>query len=279
MGDDKKKFSPPWWLRNRHVQSCVGAFLPSRFNPEARWEEFNLPDGDFIDLAWVGDSGKPIVFILTGFEGAIDSHYVQLMSKLVVNFGWQACIMHYRCCSGRINRFPRTYHVGDFTDLHHVVSKQVNKNPRLPCFAIGFSMGSNVLAKYLYNYPASPLRAGCLVSCPFQVADSVDHCSYFYQRRFVYSVVAKLMAKLRAGYQLPISHDEIMKINYMRDIDRLVTAPFFNYANENDYYNYASISDDLPAIDTPLLLLHAKDDPIAPVSCVPEISQLHSNTR
>lgn len=50
------------------------------------------------------------------------------------------------------------------------------------------------------------------------------------------------------------------------EFDAAVTAPIFGHATWEDYYNIASSTNNLPKIKTPLLILHALDDPIACIS-------------
>jgi predicted alpha/beta-fold hydrolase len=52
----------------------------------------------------------------------------------------------------------------------------------------------------------------------------------------------------------------------MVEFDAAVTAPVFGHATVWDYYNTASSTHSLPDIKTPLLILHALDDPIACMS-------------
>jgi predicted alpha/beta-fold hydrolase len=47
------------------------------------------------------------------------------------------------------------------------------------------------------------------------------------------------------------------------EFDAAVTAPIFGHPTVMDYYNTASSTHNLPKIKTPLLVLHALDDPIA----------------
>jgi len=47
------------------------------------------------------------------------------------------------------------------------------------------------------------------------------------------------------------------------EFDAAVTAPVFGYPSVKDYYKTASSTNDLSQIKTPMLVLHALDDPIA----------------
>lgn len=54
-----KRFEAPWWLRNRHVQSCIGVLLRSHAELKVEWQQFELSDGDFVDVAWMSAAALP----------------------------------------------------------------------------------------------------------------------------------------------------------------------------------------------------------------------------
>jgi predicted alpha/beta-fold hydrolase len=87
-----------------------------------RSERFELPDGDFVDLAWIGDPDPkaPVTAIFHGLEGSIDSSYVRGIGRAIAARGWRAVLMHFRGCSGEPNRLPRGYHAGDTADVRGV---------------------------------------------------------------------------------------------------------------------------------------------------------------
>lgn len=46
-------FRPLWWLSNRHAQTLYPTLVKKRLKPRIDFHErLELPDGDFIDLAW-----------------------------------------------------------------------------------------------------------------------------------------------------------------------------------------------------------------------------------
>jgi predicted alpha/beta-fold hydrolase len=54
----KSLFKPLWWLKNPHGQTIYSSIRRHLKLPQYRPERFELPDGDFVDLAWV-DSDLP----------------------------------------------------------------------------------------------------------------------------------------------------------------------------------------------------------------------------
>jgi len=120
-------FKPAWGCHNRHLQTLYPALL--RKSPVITFnnELLELPDGDFIDLAWTEnqsdtDQNNPIIILLHGLEGSINSHYAKGILKKVHSYGWQGVLMHFRGCSGRHNRLDRSYHSGETGDIHTLIS-------------------------------------------------------------------------------------------------------------------------------------------------------------
>ena len=111
---DDIAFKPAWWLQNPHLQTIWPTFCrrSRSLDLKKNRERFELPDGDFIDIDWAGAGKGPIVIILHGLEGSIDSPYARGMLNALQKQGWRGAFMHFRCCSGERNRLPRTYHSG-----------------------------------------------------------------------------------------------------------------------------------------------------------------------
>src|SRR3569623_571492 len=102
-------FRPAWWLRGGHAQTLWGALLRRVAPPAVRRERLVLPDGDFIDIDWAGEHG-PVVVILHGLGGSVDSHYARGLLDALVRRGWRGALMHFRGCSGEPNLLQRSYH-------------------------------------------------------------------------------------------------------------------------------------------------------------------------
>jgi len=101
------------------VQTLLPRFIKRR-PLDVTWQELPLPDGDFVDLAWrtqpAFDSMTPIVAVFHGLEGSLCSPYARDILSAIEQRGWHGVLMHFRGCSGRINRLPRSYHSGETGD-------------------------------------------------------------------------------------------------------------------------------------------------------------------
>ena len=271
-------FNPPWWLSNKHIQSCISAVFPYRTKHKLRWEEITLSDGDFLDIVWVGPKDKPIVLLLHGMEGSVYSHYIQTIIDYIVDHGWQAVIMHYRSCSGRINRVPFQYNARDTVDLEYIINIILDRNGKHPLYAVGYSLGGNLLIHYLADYGYTALTKVVAVSTPYELSKSADYLAPFYHHVILRSLRRKVLEKMAQGIEMPFDKAQLNRINSIRGFDRIFTAPLAGYHSVDQYYQDASSRYRLAKIKSPLLILHALDDPFVPCSSIPRERELSKST-
>jgi len=256
-------FRPAWWLPGPHLQTL----WPFLFRPpplqDVQGERLDTADDDFIDLAWTGPTDGPVVLLLHGLEGGLGSHYIRRSVTALVGAGYRACVMQFRGCSGVPNRQARSYHSGDTADLDFVLD-QLRASGRAPCAALGFSLGGNVLLKWLGEQgDASGLGCAMAVSVPFQLGDAAERMarglSRIYQKFLIDSLVAKCRIKF-SRHPAPTA-TPLRQLTTFRRFDDQVTAPLHGFAGVDDYYARASSRQYLPQIRTPTLILHARNDP------------------
>ncbi len=241
-------------------------------------ERLELPDGDFLDLAWTPNNGGPCVLILHGLEGSSRSPYVRAMLAALHGAGYHGVLMHFRGCSGEPNRLPRSYHSGDTCDAAAVVAHITARHGQPPFAAIGYSLGGNVLLKWLgESGAASPLMTAVAVSVPFDLAACADRlaqgASRLYQWHLVRSMQARFIAKFGTGDN-PLGITDITTLDSFWRFDDAVTAPLHGFRDVHDYYSRASCRQFLAGIVRPTLILHAADDPFVPATAIPAAWEL-----
>jgi predicted alpha/beta-fold hydrolase len=273
-------FSPPWWAKNRHVQTIFPRFIQKRANLDYRKEKLALPDGDFVNLIWAGDVQKSsgLIAMFHGLEGSIRSHYSNDMAANFVKQGYAVVLMHFRGCGGEHNATPRSYHSGETEDAWFFLNWLEQTFPETRKAAMGFSLGANMLLKLLSEHPKQQIvKAAMAVSTPFNLdlcANSINHgFSKVYQAYLLKSMVNNLLIKMRNmdyGKLLKVTESQIKQFKTFRDFDEDVTAPLHGFVDADDYYQKCSSRHFLKNIATPTLVLHAKDDPFMHESIVPD---------
>ena len=270
-------FRPAWWLPGAHLQTMWPALAPRRLQLTLQRRRVELPDGDFIDVDWVGERG-PIVVVLHGLGGASDSHYVRGMLSAIARRGWRGALMHFRGCSGEVNRLARGYHAGETGDLDTFIAMLRHNEPQTQLAVIGYSLGGNVLLKWLGERGGTaPVRAAVAVSVPFDLANAAMRVHQGFSRVYELRMLRSLKAvmSLKAAQQpLPWDDRAIAAITSLREFDDRITAPLHGFRDADDYYTRASCKPYLAAVATPSLVIHAADDPFMSPSVVPTVRQL-----
>lgn len=274
----ESRFRPAWWLPGPHLQTLWPDLARRRPQLKLARRRVELADGDFIDLGLAPGTGQRIL-VIHGLEGSLDSHYTGTLLELLAWVGYAPIFMHLRGCSGDPNRLDRAYHSGASADLHEVLVHLAADPEGPPVAAIGFSLGANLLLKYLgeqgdataADKAAPPLRTAIAVSVPFVLRDAMLRLDLGASRLYRAYLIGKLKRGFRrkfADRPCPLAID-IDRIHDFNRFDEEVTAPLCGFDGVYDYYNQASCRQFLPHIRTPTLILHAQDDPFMFPSTVP----------
>ena len=276
-------FRPAWWLPGANAQTLWPTMFRRPARPRLSWERLRLPDGDFVDLSWAGEDSHITVVCLHGLEGSYRSAYAAGMLNALAAHGWRAVLLHFRGCSGELNQLPRSYHSGDTGDLGYLLDVLGRRNPDSILAAVGYSLGGNVLLKYLGERgTASPLRAAAAVSVPFDLGAAAQRldCGFsrLYQWRLLRSLRAKTAEKIARCETMP-PVPALRQLRNFWNFDDAVTAPLHGFRGADDYYARSSSRQFLAAIETPTLLLHARDDPFMTPDAVPTHRELAANVR
>ena len=282
-------FKPPWWARNRHVQTLWPRLVQRRTPFTFSRQRLNLPDGDFVDLAWGVGVHKPkgIVVFFHGLEGSVKSHYANDMMAECEKQGWLPVLMHFRGCSGVTNLKPRAYHSGETRDAWYFLEWLEKAHPGLPKVAVGYSLGANMLLKLLGENPTQTiLNAAVAVSPPLKLNECAKSINKGFSRLYQWHLMKSMMATLKEktsqldyGGSLKIAEHDFDDLKTFRDFDEHVTAPLHGFSGADDYYQRCSGMQFLKHICTPTLVLHAKDDPFMNEKVIPEATQLSTFVR
>jgi len=256
-----KPYEAPWWLPGGHLQTILPALAPG---PRVAWrrERWDTPDGDFIDLDWAGTRG-PLLALFHGLEGSTASHYARALAAGALERGWRCVVPHFRGCSGEPNRKPRAYHSGDSEELDWILRRLE------PDFAVGVSLGGNVLLKWLGEQGArARLRRAAAVSAPLDLAAAGRALDrgfnrQVYTRAFLSSMKRNALAKLERFPGL-FSVPRVRGATTLYEFDDAVTAPLHGFRDADDYWARASSAPWLEHIRVPTLVLNARNDPFLP---------------
>ncbi len=267
-------FKRAWWLPGPHLQTLWAALIRRKLFLSITNERVELPDGDFLDLAWVGKGSGPIVIVLHGLNGSIHSPYIRGILDTIAKQGWRGVLMHFRGCSGVPNRLARAYHSGDTADLHYIVQTLSQREPHTPLFAIGYSLGGNVLLKWLgENGSCHPLKAAVAISIPFELSKTVARLNTGFSRIYQWRLLRELLSAHQNKFTQiaePLPFGNIKCFRTLYEFDNAITAPLHGFKNALDYYTQSSSRQYLKLIQTPTLIVHAQNDPFTTLNAIPQ---------
>ena len=289
----KSDFSAPWWLRNRNAQTMFPS-LPWawRSRPTLRRETLELPDGDATAVDWHQGTDSlpeaaPLLIILHGLEGSADSSYARMLMDACADRGWRSCVLHFRDCGDYRNRLPRRYHAGETNDLRHFLNtlsrqRMASANPG-PVVAVGYSLGGNVLLKYLgESKNDTPLCAAAAVCVPLDLHICAEALNTGFSKRYQKFLLQRMKAAVTRKFNphtAAFNWQRAMDAATFAEFDDTVTAPLHGFSGKQDYYDRCSAINFLDSIERPTLVINARDDPFMTPDVIPAANRLSAAVR
>jgi uncharacterized protein len=265
-------FNPsPLW-RHPHAQTILANSLRPTSGARFHRLRLNTDDGDFIDLDFASVDGvslpkdAPLVLLLHGLEGSARSNYAYETYRQLAARGIRSMGMNYRSCSGEMNRTKSLYHAGKTDDVNLVVNWLMERRPGLRLGLVGFSLGANLLLKYLGEKGQNTaVRAAAAVSPPFnlgRIADTFEQGEgRRYGKRFMRDLQKKALAHARLNGN-EIDLQRILSVKSMREFDDAFTAPLHGFKDAAEYYALNSSLHFIADIRVNTLVIRAMDDPM-----------------
>ena len=215
------------------------------------------------------------VLVLHGLTGSSNSPYVAGLQHAMEKRGWASVALNWRGCSGEPNLLPRSYHSGASEDLAAVIDHLRKARPLAPLYAVGYSLGGNMLLKHLgeTGHRQPPARrcggVGAVSSGRMRRPYRPRVFPGFTRRHFMREMVGYIKDKQRHFQHEGLSDGlaELAALGSLKDMrtfwdfDGRVTAPLNGFVDAHDYYRRASSRYFLGAIRTPTLLIQSLDDP------------------
>jgi len=269
-------YTPPLLFKNGHFATIYSGIIRSVNGVVQKRERITLSDGDFLDLDWSSSRTrtKKLVVLLHGLEGDAQRPYITGSAKILNQNGYDACSVNFRGCSGEPNHMYRSYHSGATEDLIEVLDHVLNTRNYSEIYLKGFSLGGNLLLKYLGEGNDIPkeLKGGVAVSVPCNLHDSCQQLLSTKNIMYAIRFKGNLLGKLREKQQLfpgKISDADIKRIKTLKDFDDIYTSKAHHFKDALDYYEKSSSLQFLPQIKVPSLIINAKDDSFLGPECFP----------
>lgn len=211
---------------------------------------------------------RGLIVLIHGLSGCSASAYMKASAAAFDAAGFDTLRLNLRGAGPSAGLCRDCYHSGRTEDLAGALAALRSANNRIfdrGLFLVGYSLGGNLLLKFLADYRDTfPVTAAATVCAPIDLAQA----SRWFDRKRNRVYQKRLLDWMRRDtLRLPLSAEERMAVEAAESVygfDEVFTAPRFGFESAEDYYRKSSAKGFLPGIDVPGLLIEAKDDPWVP---------------
>jgi len=182
---------------------------------------------------------------------------------------------------------PKAYCAGSSDDFKIAVEYIHKLLPHSPLFLLGYSMGANVVVKYLGEEGEKAkgvgVRGGMAISNPFSVWVAMDETRFSIRHVYRHAILYNAKSYIKRNREVLEQHsginiDKLMKATTAREIDEYgtlpIVGPIYGYETVEEYRYKSSSIHTLSSVKVPLLCLNAEDDPLCPRECIPANHEL-----
>lgn len=283
-----------FWGKSGHVQSVLHTTI-GRFGniPETKSERHKLTawDGSVISYDIFESEGdaciktkadkQALVLIVPGICNHAENNYIKAFTKFMNLQGFRVAVYNHTGALKSVElKRPRIFTYGQTSDLNQVVEKIIETENVDKLIGLGFSLGGNILLKYLGEKPErqNNFHFGTSVCAGYDVIECNEFFKQWKNLRFLYNygltrnvlkvvkhhkpVLAELCRTMNPP--LDLNWNKIISAKALHQLDTEFTLKLLNEPDINEFYQENSSSPYLDKIQIPILLLNAEDDPMIP---------------
>ncbi|XP_049849295.1 monoacylglycerol lipase ABHD2 [Schistocerca gregaria] len=259
----------PIWGLNGHLQTCYASAI--RKGPTHLWKRECLENSDGEDfwIDWLNSKPRTnaIICVIPGIAGHSGNDYIKNFAHFCQLEGYQVVCWNWPGCGDHVLSHARMTTLGDAKHLKVMFDHVFKKYPDVPIYAVGFSLGANMLLKYLGQEGKNAIvKAAVSISAGYcgERGLNLIRKRTFYSKVLAgkWKVVIKKHEHLWKNHPA-IDYSKIQKASSLEQIDLLLSTKILNYNTIEEYYAAHGSLEWLEHIKIPTLLLNALDDPIA----------------
>lgn len=182
------------------------------------------------------DDTKPMIISLHGLSGGSHELYLRAVLAPLVEQGWEGCVVNSRGCANSKITTHQLFNARWTNDVREVVKFLRKIYPNRPFYAVGFSLGANILTNYLGEEGEKvDIRAAAVCSSPWKLEVSSMALNRTFIGREIYSrVMGTNLKKLVDAHKDVLKEDpkldleKVMNTTYLWEFDRYVSLCFLS---------------------------------------------------
>lgn len=193
--------------------------------------------------------------------------------------GIRAIVFNSRATSDSPVTTAQFYSASWTGDMRDVVKHVAAKYPSSRIFAAGWSLGANILTRYLGEEGDKCIVEAAAALCnPFNLTVSDQNFQKWFNRLYDFNLAKSLRRIYKNHHHLFVEAaargdqydpERALNAKTIRDFDDAITRISFGWDSVDQYYAQSSSSLSVPFVKVPLLVVQSHDDPIAPSHAIP----------
>lgn len=220
------------------------------------------------------------IIVVPGIANDSNASYIQSFCEYSTSLGYRVVVLNHLGVLPVKLTSKRIFTYGSTCELRAIVNFVASNYPDTNLIGVGFSMGANILVKYLGENIDQPRKFLCAVSicqgydilkaCP--ALEEWDGLRRVYNWLITQRVKQMMKRHLKelfsggksTGSEQLFQRNKVLMATSLKEIDENFVREMAGYQTVTDYYSDNSSSRYINNVDIPMLLLNSKDDPLIP---------------
>ncbi len=281
-------FTPPYLLRNPHLQTMLASMRPRRYfigkradNLLRQAKERIVDCGKGIRLlgsfSCRPENRENIVVLLHGWEGSIDSSYLLSAAGILFDHGCNVFRLNLRDHGNSHHLNRDLFNSTRLDEVVNAVTEVFQRYPHKRNYLAGFSLGGNFALRIGLQAPEKDLRLDKIVAVsplisPSSTTRNLEKNLFVYHAYFVRKWRRSLRKKLQLFPDLGYG-DTILKLNSLSSMNDYFVPNHTGFSTAESYLDaYALTGNRLAGLLVDSHIIAAEDDPITSIQDMAQVT-------
>lgn len=217
--------------------------------------------------------------VVPGICNTSESVYIRTFVHYAQCHGYRCAVLnHVGALQSVAVTTPRIFTYGYTDDFHEMLHHLIEKHPNTKIVCVGYSMGGNIVTKYMGEERTRPPHLiGGISIC--QGYDAIEGTKWLLQwqnfrRLYLYAVTEAMKSIILKHRRILLNDDTRSRFNInerdviaaatLPELDDAYTRKVHGFQSAADMYAWSSCINYLKGINLPIIFINAKDDPLVP---------------
>jgi len=276
-----------FWGFSGHIQTIVQSVI-SRFHcPMVQGSRIflKLTDGATVSydlyqpLEPHPEGGNFTLAVCPGIGNNSESVYIKRIVFNGQKHGYRVAVLNHIGTLANVPvTSPRIFMYGSTCDYSAMVKDIVRRYRSTRIVCVGFSMGGNLITKYIGEPRVKPANviAGISVCQGYDANRAMRYLLEWkgFRRLYIYAMTENMKAIIRRWTKplfteeikrkLNVTERQVFNSGTLQELDELYTRRLAGFSNVTDFYKSMSSCNHLKNIKIPMVFINSLDDPIVP---------------